>query len=62
MSALDTFEWFVTTQLKNTSPDLQIVIKKQREYLFSLRSEDERQRSVEDSINRLRDMASAGRK
>jgi hypothetical protein len=47
MSARDTFEWYVTTQLRAPSPDVTSFIRAQREYLFTLRSEDERQRFVE---------------
>jgi hypothetical protein len=53
MSARDTFEWFVTTQAGGMAPDLAAFIREQRQYLFTLRSEDERQRFVEWAIVEL---------
>ncbi len=47
MSARDTFEWYLTTQLGKPSPELERFIRTQRAYFFTLRSEDERQRFVE---------------
>ncbi|HLF13885.1 MAG TPA: hypothetical protein VI932_03220 [Bacteroidota bacterium] len=59
MSALDTFEWYVTTQLAGTSPEVGKFIRVQREYLFTLRSEDERQRFVDAVIVELHRMGRA---
>jgi hypothetical protein len=50
MAAQETFEWFVATQLAGKSPGLEAFIRDQRRYLFTLRSEDERQRFVEWAI------------
>ena len=50
MSARDTFEWYVSTQLASKSPAVETFIRHQREYLFTLRSEDETQRFVEWAI------------
>lgn len=47
MSAADTFEWFVSTQLPAKSPPVEAFIREQRQHFFTLRSEDERQRFVE---------------
>jgi hypothetical protein len=60
MSARDAFEWFVTTQVGGTSPALESFIRWQREYLFTLRSEDERQRFVEWAIGEVSRQARAG--
>ena len=53
MAAEDTFEWFVSTMV--TDPDSEILrdIKLQWEYPFALRSEDERQRFVDEVIQEL---------
>jgi hypothetical protein len=59
MSARDTFEWFVTTQLGGKSSSLESFIREQRQYLFTLRSEDERQRFVEWAIAEAARMARA---
>lgn len=48
MSAVDTFEWYVASAAKNASPEVQRYIERQRQYLYTLRSEDERQRFVND--------------
>ncbi len=56
MAALDTFEWFVTKQMQSPVTDVLAFIKQEREYLFSLRSEDERQRAVDAAIAELREM------
>ena len=56
MAALDTFEWFVSTTIKNPDEETKRYILRQREYLFSLRSEDERQRFVDEVIQELREM------
>jgi len=50
MAALDTFEWFVSRHLKGAGGDIAPFIRNEREYLFSLRSEDERQRAVDAFI------------
>ena len=50
MSSRDTFEWYVSTQLAGKSPAVENFIRIQREYFFTLRSEDERQRFVEWAI------------
>ncbi len=59
MSAYDTFEWYVTTMINNQSEDIQQYIKSQREYLFTLRSEDERQRFVDEVIEEFRSRGAA---
>ena len=50
MAALDTFEWFVSRQLKEAEGVLATLIRDERVHLFSLRSEDERQRAVDAFI------------
>ncbi|MBI1803715.1 MAG: hypothetical protein HY033_07135 [Ignavibacteriae bacterium] len=53
MAAADTFEHYISTMVKNSSPALRQYIGEQREYLLALRSEDERQRFVDDIIEEL---------
>ena len=60
MSARDTFEWYVSTQLTGRSPAVEKFIRLQREYLFTLRSEDESQRFVEWAMAEVARIASAG--
>ena len=57
MSARDTFEWFVTKQVGGISPALESFIREQRQYLFTLRSEDERQRFVEWAMSEMARLA-----
>ncbi|HUL42861.1 MAG TPA: hypothetical protein VLY03_00740 [Bacteroidota bacterium] len=54
MAALDTFDWFVGTMVKNPNPEVRRLIAEGREYLLTLRSEDERQRSVDAVLETLR--------
>ena len=54
MAAEDTFEWFVGTMMKNPTPEVTRRVKEARAVLLSLRSEDERQRFVDEAILRLR--------
>jgi len=54
MAAVDTYEWYVSTSIKNRTPDLLRLIGEQRVYLFSLRSEDERQRFVDTAMEEIR--------
>ncbi len=46
MSATETFDWYNGQALKNLDEKTRDFIKKQRRYLMSLRSEDERKRFV----------------
>ena len=57
MSAIDTFEWFVHTFSRSLDDETSQFLARQREYLFTLRSEDERQRFVENVIRELKTMA-----
>jgi hypothetical protein len=54
MAALDTFEWYVSELRSEISPELEQYIRSQREYIFTLRSEDERQRFVDEVVQELR--------
>ncbi len=54
MAARDTFEWFVGAVTGRSDPKLQQYIREQREYLLTLRSEDERQRFVDSVLDELR--------
>ena len=53
MAASETFEWYVSSMVKDVSPTKQQRIREQREYLLTLRSEDERQRFVDQIIDEL---------
>jgi len=53
MAAIEKFDWYVSTIVKNASPDKQRFIDDQREYLLTLRSEDERQRFIDNVIEDL---------
>ncbi len=57
MAAADTFEQFVVAQIPHPSPELAAYIAEQRQYLLSLRSEDERQRCVEKALFELKALA-----
>jgi len=54
MAAVDTYEWFISTMVKNPSEHIRRLIGEQRAYLFSLRSEDERQRYVDAALEEIR--------
>ncbi len=54
MAAQDAFEWFVGNMMKNPTADFARKVKEARAVLQSLRSEDERQRFVDEEIVRLR--------
>jgi len=56
MSAFDTFEWYVTTTIHHPTPETVRAIRSHREYLLTLRSEDERQRYVDEVIEEMRIM------
>lgn len=51
MSAMDTFDWFVSTALKNPDEELKKFIHSQRQYLLTLREEDEKQRFVQEFMH-----------
>ena len=57
MAAIDAFEWFVSTMVKNPSEKILAQIKAQRAYMHSLRSEDERQRYVEAARDEIRELS-----
>ena len=57
MSAIDTFEWYVSSFMKEQTPDLRKMVTENREYLLSLRSEDEKRRFVEGLLDEWREGA-----
>ncbi|HLB00760.1 MAG TPA: hypothetical protein VJO14_05190 [Bacteroidota bacterium] len=61
MSASDAFEWFTSTQLPANSQAVGEFIAGQRQYLYTIRSEDERQRFVEWVMGELRRMVKSER-
>jgi hypothetical protein len=50
MSATDTFEWYVSSNLNTSLPEVHRYVGEKRDTLLALRSEDERQRFVADMI------------
>ena len=54
MAAIDTFEWYVSTQIKNPGAETRLRITEDRAYLLTLRSEDERQRFVDGVVEEMR--------
>lgn len=55
MSAVDTFEWFVSSTFRNPTSEILRIIHEHRENLLLLRSEDERQRFVDSVIEAMRE-------
>ena len=55
MSAIDTFNWYVVSRLRDSKEDISDLVQSERQYLFTLRSEDERQRAVEEFVQRMSD-------
>ena len=56
MSAVESFDWFVSLVIQNSNPEIRDYIKRQREYFLTLRSEDERLRFVEQLIAESKDI------
>jgi hypothetical protein len=50
VAALDMFEWFAKSFYPIPDKDADSFLKDEKEYLFSLRNENERQRYVENLI------------
>jgi hypothetical protein len=50
MSAIDTFEWYVSSNLNTSLPEVHRYVQEKRDTLLALRSEDERQRLVAEMI------------
>jgi hypothetical protein len=50
MAAIDTFDWFVETAFSSLDEEMKQFIRNERALLLALRSEDERQRFVEEFI------------
>ena len=56
MAAADTFDWFVASLGTNADESIRKFIRESRAYLLTLRSEDERQRLVEQVMTEIRRM------
>jgi hypothetical protein len=54
MSASDTFEWFIAMISRDAGPEEARFAAEERSVFHALRSEDERQRFVEDLMNSYR--------
>ena len=54
MSALDTFQWLVADVFHSPDEPTRKMIDDKRDYLFTLRSEDERQRFVDSLVREFK--------
>ena len=54
MATEDTFEWFAGTIAKDAPPEIRRFIEARRNYFFTLRSEDERHRFMEEFREQIR--------
>lgn len=61
MAAADAFDWFVSSLGASRDETLGMYIRESRSYLLTLRSEDERQRFVEQVIAEIRRMGASGK-
>jgi hypothetical protein len=55
MAAVDTFEWFIANSVPEPDPGMEKYIRQGREYLLTLRSEDERRRFVDNFLAEVRE-------
>jgi hypothetical protein len=58
MASIDTFQLLIKETVPWADEHFAKLIEEKREYLFSLRSEDERQRFVDDLVKEFYTMAS----
>jgi hypothetical protein len=56
MASIDTFEWMVAQLWPNPDAEAKRVIEDRRDSLLKIRSEDERQRYVEELFRQLREL------
>jgi hypothetical protein len=56
MAALETFEWIVGQSLSSPDAETRKLVNSQRNYLLTIRSEDERQKYLEVFVHQIRDM------
>ncbi len=56
MAALETFEWIVERFLSNSDAEKKELVSSQRNYLLTIRSEDERERYLEVLVTHIRDL------
>ena len=59
MASIETFDWVMSDMFPEPTPEIREYLKAQREYMLTLRSEDERQRFVEALREELRDRQKA---
>lgn len=52
MAAIDTFDWYIQPFLSSADEETKKFLMEERKYLLNLRSEDERQRFVEELIRK----------
>ena len=62
MAATDAFEWYVASSLRDAPPEILKNVNEQRAVLLTLRSEDERQRFVEEFITEIVALQTPGRR
>lgn len=58
MAAIDTFDWFVETAFSSLDEEAKRFIQGERMYLLGLRSEDERQRYVNEFMREMKEQPS----
>ncbi len=56
MAALDSYNWFVKTNILTRTDEIQQTILQQRDYMLTLRNEDERERFVGQAMKELNEM------
>jgi hypothetical protein len=55
MPAIDTFEWFVQKFYPHPDSVTQELIRREREYLLDIRTENERLRYIDELVRRVRE-------
>jgi hypothetical protein len=55
MAAIDTFEWFVQQFYPHPDPAAQEFIRRERQYLIDIRTENERLRYIDELLQRVRE-------
>ncbi len=54
MSAMETFQWLIEDVFKHPDEPARKMIEERRDYFFTLRSEDERQRFVDELVQEFK--------
>ncbi|GEM_PF-2864651 len=62
MAALDSYNWFIQTNIATRTEEINTTIILQRDYMLTLRNEDERERYVKEATKELNEMMKKGKK